>query len=82
MPRIEPNNYLTASFEFTLPLLAKGDYSISTAFANGDLQSVEQCHWLHEAHHLEIDPPDERYGMIEVNIKDAKIQTSYEHPEN
>jgi lipopolysaccharide transport system ATP-binding protein len=82
VPKIEPNSYLTASFEFTLPLLAKGDYSISTAFANGDLQSVEQCHWLHEAHHLEIDPPVERYGMIEVNIKDAKIHTSYEHPEN
>ena len=82
VPKIEPNSYLTASFEFTLPLLAKGDYSISTAFANGDLHSVEQCHWLHEAHHLEIDPPVERYGMIEVNIKDAKIHTSYEHPEN
>jgi len=78
VPEVEPNNYLTASFKFALPPLAKGDYSISTAFANGDLESVEQCHWLHDAHHLEIDPLNERYGMFEINIKDVTIQTSHE----
>lgn len=78
VPEVEQNNYLITSFVFTLPLLAKGNYSISVAFANGELQNLEQCHWLHEAHHIEIEPTIERYGIIEVNIKDAKVLISHE----
>ena len=38
-----------ASFEFTLPLLPAGSYSITAALARGDQRSHTQLHWLHDA---------------------------------
>jgi len=40
---------LTAQFSFTMPRLARGDYSVSVAIANGSQDCHVQCHWIHDA---------------------------------
>ena len=40
---------LIATFEFRLPILTTGDYSIAVALADGSQESHVQHHWLHEA---------------------------------
>ncbi|WP_460418438.1 ABC transporter ATP-binding protein [Pseudomonas sp. microsymbiont 2] len=39
---------LTAQFEFFMPWLAKGDYIIQVAVANGTQHEHRQLHWFHE----------------------------------
>ncbi|MBC3411967.1 ABC transporter ATP-binding protein [Pseudomonas sp. SWRI51] len=40
---------LTARFEFYMPWLAKGDYVVQVAVAEGSQHEHRQLHWLHEA---------------------------------
>ncbi|MNJ46835.1 hypothetical protein D3C77_419740 [compost metagenome] len=39
---------ITAQFEFYMPWLAKGDYTIQAAIANGTQHEHKQLHWFHE----------------------------------
>ncbi|NWA03508.1 ABC transporter ATP-binding protein [Pseudomonas gingeri] len=40
---------LRARFEFSMPSLAKGDYVIQVAIADGEQHDHKQLHWCHEA---------------------------------
>lgn len=40
---------LYADFNFYMPMLPHGDYSVCVAIANGDQESHEQHHWIHDA---------------------------------
>lgn len=44
-----PGQVLEARFNFELPILLVGDYSITAAIADGSLESHQQLHWLHDA---------------------------------
>lgn len=44
-----PGQFLEAIFNFELPILLVGDYSITAAIADGSLISHQQLHWLHDA---------------------------------
>jgi lipopolysaccharide transport system ATP-binding protein len=44
-----PGETLTGSFQFTLPLLPSGTYSMTVAIAEGTPTQNVQHHWLHEA---------------------------------
>lgn len=46
---VKAGSILQARFEFGLPLLRSGDYSICAAIASGTIQSHVQHHWLHDA---------------------------------
>lgn len=41
-------------FEFQLPILAVGDYSIVAAIANGTLTEHVHLHWVHDAFHFKV----------------------------
>jgi lipopolysaccharide transport system ATP-binding protein len=47
--RTEHGQELIAEFCFSMPLLAKGDYSICVAIAEGTQEVHEQQHWVHDA---------------------------------
>jgi lipopolysaccharide transport system ATP-binding protein len=38
-----------ASFCFQMPRLARGDYAVTVAIADGDQQEHIQHHWIHDA---------------------------------
>lgn len=43
------NDIIIAKFNFRMPILPVGDYSIDVAFASGDQDSHTQHHWIHDA---------------------------------
>jgi lipopolysaccharide transport system ATP-binding protein len=45
----ESDDMLMAEFGFQMPMLAKGDYSVSVAIADGTQDAHEQQHWIHDA---------------------------------
>jgi lipopolysaccharide transport system ATP-binding protein len=45
----EKGDELEARFVFNMPILPRGDYSISAAIANGTQEVHEQHHWIHDA---------------------------------
>ena len=46
---VPPNQRITAVFEFTMPRLPNGDYTISVAVAEGTQAEHVQHHWVHDA---------------------------------
>lgn len=44
-----PGDIIVAEFHFKLPILAVGDYSLSTAIASGTLHDHVQLDWIHDA---------------------------------
>ncbi|MVF22904.1 ABC transporter ATP-binding protein [Methylocaldum sp. BRCS4] len=46
---VHKGEMVEACFQFTLPLLASGNYSICAAIASGTLTSHVQHHWIHDA---------------------------------
>jgi lipopolysaccharide transport system ATP-binding protein len=48
-PAAEAGQGLTAWFDFRMPVLREGDYTMSAAIADGNQQQHVQHHWLHDA---------------------------------
>lgn len=57
---------LEARFEFQLPLLPNGEYSVTVAVADGDLQVHTQHHWVHDAAILAVRTDRPRYGLVGI----------------
>lgn len=64
---------LRAEFDFTLPLLPNGIYSIVAAFADGDLTTHTQHHWLHDAVLLEVSSSAVRWGIVGIPFKNVSL---------
>lgn len=48
-PSVDAGQVLTAWFDFRMPVLREGDYTMSAAIADGNQQHHVQHHWLHDA---------------------------------
>lgn len=44
-----PGQLIAATFEFRMPILLAGDYSITIAIAQGTQKNHKQHHWIHDA---------------------------------
>ena len=53
-------------FEFTMPILPLGDYSITVALAEGSQQEHIQHHWMHEALLLKSHSTSVSTGLVGV----------------
>ncbi|HDS0940198.1 ABC transporter ATP-binding protein [Pseudomonas plecoglossicida] len=66
---------IIAQFEFYMPWLAKGDYTIQVAIADGDQHEHKQLHWIHDglvvrSHH---DPVST--GIIGIPLLSINLET-------
>ncbi len=64
---------ITAEFEFYMPWLAKGDYVILAAIAEGSQADHRQLHWLHDAlvfrsHHTPVST-----GILGIPMTDIRL---------
>ena len=48
-PSVHAGQVLVASFDFRMPVLREGDYTMSAAIADGNQHQHVQHHWLHDA---------------------------------
>lgn len=66
-------DHVRADFTFRLPLLPNGEYSITVAFADGDLVDHVQHHWIHDAVVLAVRSTRTRYGLVGIPFESIKL---------
>ncbi len=66
---------LQADFVFFMPLLPAGEYSITTAIANGSQELHEQHHWIHDAVLFKSESSSVASGLIGIPMLEVKLQT-------
>ncbi len=64
---------ITVAFEFRMPLLPSGDYSVSAAIGTGTQEEHIQHHWIHNAMQLKVHASSICHGLVGVPIKNIEI---------
>ena len=69
-----PGSTLEASFTFRMPVLPQGDYSISTAIADGTQDNHVQHHWLHDALFFKSHSSSQSHGLVGIPMHHIELQ--------
>jgi lipopolysaccharide transport system ATP-binding protein len=69
-----PGSILEASFTFRMPVLPQGDYSISTAIADGTQDNHVQHHWLHDALFFKSHSSSHSHGLVGIPMHQIELQ--------
>ena len=64
--QVDGGTTLEAMFQFTLPMLPNGDYSMTVSIADGDPFANTQHAWLHDAVLIHVASPKLRYGLVGI----------------
>lgn len=72
---VNQGDEIIARFEFRLPILPSGDYSISPAIAEGTQDEHVQHHWLHDALILRVHSTSVHFGLIGLPMKAISLET-------
>ena len=65
-----------AQFTFMMPRLAKGEYSVSVAIADGTQQDHVQHHWIHDALHFKSESTSVAAGLIGIPMSNITLRNS------
>ncbi len=65
---------LVTRFEFRLPVLPTGDYTISSAMAEGTQDEHVQLHWLHDALTLKVHASSVVMGLVGLPVKKISME--------
>ena len=71
--KCHPREKLIAQFHFQMPRLAKGNYSIEVAIANGTQDQHVQHHWVHGALQLRSDTTSVCSGIVGIPMRDIML---------
>lgn len=72
--RVESGEKIKAVFQFQMPLLPNGEYTVAVAIAEGNPYEPIQHHWLHDALVLKIVSDKMRYGLVGIPFKEVSIE--------
>ncbi len=72
---VEANRLFQAVFEFKMPMLIAGAYTVTAAIAAGTLEQHTQLHWLHDAAVFEVSAS--ALDGVLVGIPMSRISMSY-----
>lgn len=61
-------------FVFRLPMLPNGQYSVTTALANGTIENHVQHHWLHDALIITVSSNKRRYGLVGIPFEQVTLE--------
>ncbi|MDR2710291.1 MAG: ABC transporter ATP-binding protein [Burkholderiales bacterium] len=68
-PQARSGEMLTARFEFRLPVMPSGNYSITVSIADGTQEKNVQHHWVHDALIINVHASIVCHGLIGVPMK-------------
>lgn len=71
--RARSGQIVQATFEFRMPIMREGDYTISIAVAEGTQDEHVQHHWLHEALALHVHAAPLCLGLMGVPMQDIRL---------
>lgn len=66
---VEGGQELVVRFEFRLPILPTGDYSVAVAIADGSQDNHVQHHWRHDALMVRVHASSACFGLMGVPMK-------------
>lgn len=67
------NSIIKAQFEFKLPMLQNGEYSITASLASGTQESHVQLHWLNECAIITVSSSLVRWGIVGINFSKVEM---------
>lgn len=70
---LQSGQVVEATFDFTMPLLPNGQYSICVAVAEGDPDNNVQHHWVHDALIFTVSSPKLRYGLVGIPMREIRM---------
>lgn len=65
---VKSGTVIEGEFVFRLPMLPNGQYSVMASYADGDLNSHVQHHWLHDALIITVSSSRVRWGLVGVQF--------------
>ncbi len=65
-------------FEFRLPMLPNGQYSVMASVADGNLFENIQHHWMHDALIITVNSSRIRYGLVGIKFEKILMETKIE----
>ena len=68
-PSIDPGSRVGARFRFKWPALAKGNYALTVAIADGTMADHDQRHWMHDAVMFEVLSSSTRHGLVGLDMQ-------------
>jgi lipopolysaccharide transport system ATP-binding protein len=75
----ENGQVLVADFDFQMPRLAAGQYSITVAIANGSQHNHIQHHWVHDAVSFKSESTSVAGGLIGIPMLSINLRTLAPH---
>jgi len=72
--RVNKGEEMTAKFEFRLPVLPSGDYSLSPAIAEGTQENHIQHHWIHDALMIRVHSSSVCMGLVGLPMKNISLE--------
>lgn len=71
---LAPGQRAHARFEFDLPLLPPGDYSINVAIAEGTQQEHIQHEWMHDALLFRVETSSIRHSLVGIPMRRVELR--------
>jgi lipopolysaccharide transport system ATP-binding protein len=71
---IETGNIFEGIFEFKLPMLPNGQYSVMASVADGTLHEHIQHHWMHDALLINVSSSKVRWGLVGIPFKRVELE--------
>jgi lipopolysaccharide transport system ATP-binding protein len=71
---LQPNQHIIVSFIFVMPILPRGDYTVSVAIAEGTQDEHIQHHWLYDALVLKSHSSSVCTGLLGIPMKDISFE--------
>jgi lipopolysaccharide transport system ATP-binding protein len=72
-PRVNKGEEIIARFDFRMPVLPSGDYSIDVAIADGDQERHVQHHWMHDAMIIKVHASSVCFGLVGIPMKSINL---------
>jgi lipopolysaccharide transport system ATP-binding protein len=73
-PQVEAGEKIIARFDFRMPVLPSGDYSVAVALADGSQESHVQHHWVHDALIVRVHASSVCFGLFGIPMKAINIK--------
>lgn len=71
---IDVGERISAQFDFRLPILPAGDYTVAVAFAEGTQKEHVQHHWIHDALAIKSHSSSRTQGLVGIPMRKVEIQ--------
>jgi len=75
---VSPDHFLVVHFDFRMPIMREGDYTMSVAIAEGTQQEHVQHHWLYEALAFHVHAKTICVGLIGVAMQNIEMNTAFD----